>query len=70
MRRIDHDIGVGRVVNGGDLAVPDADRLVQHLHHRRETVGGARRGREQPMLPGLIEVVVDADDDVERRPPP
>jgi hypothetical protein len=41
VRRVGHDVGVGRVVDGGDLAVADADRLVHHLHHRREAVGGA-----------------------------
>ncbi len=28
VRRVDHDIGVGRIMDGGDLAMLDADRLV------------------------------------------
>ena len=56
VRGIDDDIGVGRVVDRGDLAVPDADGLVDHLHHRRQTVGGAGRGGQQPMTRRLVEV--------------
>ncbi len=66
VRRIDDDVGVGRIVDGGDLAVADADRLVHHLDHRREAVGGAGGRGQQPVPRGIVEMVVDADDDVER----
>ena len=66
VRRIDHHIGVGGIMDGGDLAVADADRFVQHLHHRRQAVGGAGCRGEQAMLRWLIEMIVDADDDIER----
>ena len=49
VRRIHHDVGVGRIMDRGDLAVPDADRLVHDLHHRGETVGGAGCGGQQPV---------------------
>ena len=67
VRRVDHDIGVGRVVDRRDLAVADADRLVHDLDHRREAVGGAGRRRQQPVLARVVAIVIDADDDVERR---
>ena len=66
VRRIDHHVGVGRIMDRGDLAVADADRLVQHLHHGREAVGRAGRCGQQPMFARVIAMVVDADDDVER----
>ena len=67
VRRVDDDVGVGRVVDRGDLTVADADRLVHDLHHRREAIGGAGRRGQQPVPGGLIAIVVDADDDIERR---
>ena len=54
------------IVDGRDLPVPDADRLVNHLHHRREAVGGAGGRGQQPVPRRVVELVVDADDDVER----
>ena len=66
VRRIDHHIGVGGIMDGGDLAVADADGFVQHLHHRRQAVGGAGCRGEQAMLPWLIEMIVDTDDNIER----
>ena len=65
VRRVDHQVGVGRVVDGGDLAVADADGLVHHLHHRRQAVGGARRGGDDAVPRRVVEVVVDADHDVQ-----
>ncbi len=47
VRRVDHHIGVGRGVDGGDLAVPDAELLVHDLHHGRETIRRARGRRQQ-----------------------
>ena len=49
VRRIDDDVGVGRIVDGRDLAVADADRLVDDLDHRRQAVGGAGGRGQQPV---------------------
>ena len=62
---IHHHLGVGHIVQGGDRAVADAEALVHHLHHRRQAVGGAGGGGEQAVTIGVVEVVVDAVDDVE-----
>ena len=53
-------------MDGGDLAVTYADRLVNDFHHRRETVGGAGGRRQQSMLWRVVELVIDADHNVER----
>ena len=42
-------------------------RFVNDLDHRRETVGRARRRRQQPVLCRVIAILVDADDDIQRR---
>ena len=60
------DIGVGGIVDGRDLAVPDADGLVDDLDHGGEAVGRAGGCRQQPMAGGIVESCVDADDDVQR----
>ena len=41
MGRIDHDVRVGRVMDGGDLSMPDADCFVNHLYDRRQAIGCA-----------------------------
>lgn len=52
-------------MDGGHLAVADADRLMQDLHHRRQAVGGAGGGRgQQPIFPRILAIIIDADDDV------
>ena len=63
---IHHHLGVGDVVQGGDRAVADAELLMHHLHHRRQAVGGAGGGRNQPMPLGLIELVVDTENNIQR----
>ena len=40
--------------------------FVHHLHHRCQAVGGAGGGGHQPVHGGVVEVVVDAVDDVQR----
>ena len=62
---IDH-IGVGRVMDGGDLAMADADGIVHHLHDRRETVRGTGGGGQQRMSRRIVEMVVDAHHHVKR----
>jgi hypothetical protein len=65
VRRIDDGLGIGHVVNGGDHAMRDADRFVNDLHDRREAVRCAGCGGEQAMAAWLVQVVVDADHDVQ-----
>ena len=66
MRRIDDNVGVGWIVDGGDLTVPDTNRVLDDLDHGREAVGRTRGSGEQPMACGIIELIVDADDNVQR----
>ncbi|MNK73335.1 hypothetical protein D3C87_928300 [compost metagenome] len=56
---IQYGLGVGDVVNGGHGAVLDAELLVDHLHHWRQTVGGAGGCRHYKVLRLVVEVVVD-----------
>ena len=65
MRRVDDDIGVGGGVDRGDLAVAYAEGLVHDLDHRCKAVGRAGRRRHDPVPAGVVESVVDADDDVQ-----
>lgn len=51
VRCVDHHVGLGRIMDGGHLAVADADRLMQHLHHRRQAGGGAGGRGQKPMFP-------------------
>eukprot|EP01136_Pigoraptor_vietnamica_P039795 Opistho-1_new@10972 len=68
VRCVHHQVGVGRVVQRGDLAVADADGLVHHLHHGREAVGGAGGGGHDAVARGLVLRVVHTHDDVEHAP--
>ena len=56
---------VGRVgVDRRHQAALDADRLVQHLGHRRQAVGRARRVGDDVVVVGVVDVVeVDAERD-------
>ena len=67
VRGIDDDVGIGRIVDRRDLPVTDSNRFVDDLDDRRQTVRRAGCRRQQPMPGGIVEVVVDADHDVERR---
>jgi hypothetical protein len=53
-------VGVG--VDRGHQPALDADRIVEHLGHGREAVGGARRVGDDLVIGGQL-VVVDAIDD-------
>ena len=44
--------------------MPDADRLMQDLHHRREAVRGAGGGGDDPVPRRVIAVIVDTMDDI------
>ena len=60
VRRVGYHIGIGRIMDCSDLAVSDAEGLVDNLHDRSETIGGAGRCRDDWVLARIIEVVVDA----------
>ena len=45
MRRIDDQIRVRWVMDGGDLAMPDSDGLMNHFDNRCQAVGCTRRSR-------------------------
>src|SRR5664279_3691163 len=42
VREVEHVLVVGVTVDRGHRSLFDAERVVQHLHHRRQAVGGAR----------------------------
>ena len=63
--RVDDDLGVGDVVDGGDHTSLDPDLLVQHLHHRCETVRRARRSGHDVIGRRVVEVIVAAHHHVE-----
>ena len=65
VRRIHHQVGVGGVVQRGDLAVFDTQRLVYHLHHRGQAVGGATGSGDDVVDCRVIQVVVDPHHDVQ-----
>src|SRR5262249_54773801 len=65
VRRIDYDIGVGRVMDRRDLAMTDSDSFVQDLDHRSQAVGCAGRRRQQAVFLWFIAMVIDADYDIE-----
>jgi hypothetical protein len=54
-------------VDRGDLVVPDADRFVHHLDHRREAVGRAGGRRQEPVPGRVIDLVVYADHNIQGR---
>jgi hypothetical protein len=53
---IEDSLVVGVRVGGREPTVLDADRLVEDLGHRRQTVGGARSVRDHLVLGGVVEV--------------
>ena len=67
VRCVDDRLRVREVVERRDRAVADPDPLVQHLDDRRQAVRRARRCGHDRVSCGVVAVVVDADDDVQRR---
>jgi hypothetical protein len=53
-------------VKGGDRPAADADALVDDFDRRCEAVRRARRGGDDVVGIGVVQVVVDPDDDAER----
>ena len=64
VQRVDRALVAGIGVDRRHVAVLDADRLVQHLRHRREAVGGAGGIGDDVMPLGEL-LVVDAEHDGE-----
>ena len=63
VRAVDQLLVAGVGVHGLHQALLDAERVVEHLHHRHEAVGGAA-GVGDDLLRGEVEVlVVDAVDE-------
>ena len=59
------EVLVGRVgVDRGHQAVPDADRLVQDHRNRGEAVGGAGGVGDDVVALGVVDLVVDAQNEV------
>ena len=67
MRRIHHHIGIGGVVDGGDLAMPDPNRFMHHLHHGGEAIGGAGCGGDNRVPRGIIQRIIHANHDIQHR---
>ena len=63
---VDNGLGIGDVVNRCHAPVDDADLLVHDLDHRCKAVGGTRGGRDQMMYVGIVQVMIDAIDDIQR----
>jgi hypothetical protein len=62
VRRVEEALIGGVGVDRGHQAVPDADRLVQHLRHRGEAVRGARGVADDVMARRVVDLVeVDAE---------
>ena len=66
MRRVDHHLRVGDVVDGRDHAVLDADPLVEDFDNWRQAIGGTGRGGPQTVRRRVVQVIIDAHDDVQR----
>ena len=62
MHRVERRLVAGVGVDGGHVAVGDADQLVKHLGDRGQAIGGARAVRDDVVF-GLQRLVVDAVDD-------
>ncbi len=65
VRRIDDQIRIRRVVNRGDVPVPNADRLMHHLHHRSQTIRGARGCGHDAVAVGVVKLMVHAHDHIQ-----
>jgi hypothetical protein len=64
VRCVDDDVGVGRIVDRGDLAVADTKCLVHDLLYGGEAIGGAGGRRQEAMFGRVVTVVVDPDHDI------
>ena len=65
MSPIDPRLRIHDVVDGRDDPMPYAQPLMHNLHHRRQAIRCAGSRRQQ-IVPGrIVEMVIDAHDDVE-----
>ena len=62
VHRVQRRLVAGVGVDGGHVAALDAAELLQHVGHRRQAVGGARRVRDDQVVPGQRLVVHAVDD--------
>ena len=60
VRPVQQHLVAGVGVDRGHEAALDAERVVQHLHHRRHAVGGARRVGDHVVPLRVVVAVVDA----------
>src|SRR5205814_6461118 len=63
VRKIEHLLIVGVAVDGDHRSVLEPERVANDLHHRHQTVRGARRVGYVCLLCGIVFVVVHAHDD-------
>ena len=64
--RVDNGLGVGQAVDGGQRTVFDTEFLVDHLHHRRQAVGGAGSRGDDAVIGRIENVFVHAHDNILR----
>ena len=63
VREVEHVLVVGVAVDRGHRSLLDAELVVQHLHHRRQAVGGAGGVGNDVVLGRIVHVVVHAQHD-------
>ena len=63
MRKIENFLVVGVAVDRGHRSLLHAELVVQHFHHRRQTICGARRVRNNIVLRSIVEVIVHSQYD-------
>ena len=64
-RAVHDGLGVGHIMDRGDRPMANAKRLMDHLDHRGQAVGRARRRRHQ-RLRAVVKLMVHAIDKVQR----
>jgi hypothetical protein len=62
---IDHEVGVGRIVDRRDLSMTNTNAFVDDFDNRCQTVGGAGSRSHDVVSRRIIEVLIDADDYIE-----
>ena len=65
---VDDGLRVGHIVDRSDGAMFDPQRLMDDLHHRGEAIGRAACRRDDPVAGRVIDIVIDAIDDIGRIP--
>ena len=65
MGRVNDLVRIGGIMNGRDLSVPNADRLMNHFDHGCEAVRRTRRSRHNFVLRGIIQMLVHTHHDIQ-----